>query len=184
MEPDYRDFCNLEKYLFTHVHDRFHQTGKICPEDFYMIIVWKGNRAKRYARERLSNKEGGFSASVEKIASSLNNCASKKDRLEVIMKEWGFRLSVASAILTVLYPKDFSIYDVRVCGELNSFKKLANHRFSNRLWDEYKKYIEEVRKAAPKDYSLRDKDHFLWGRSFYNGIKNDLDNSKQSDNSS
>jgi hypothetical protein len=65
---------------------------------------------------------------------------------------------MATAILTVLYPTEFSVYDVRVCEQLNDFKGLAGLQFSERLWQEFQRYLGAVHSAAPKGLSLRDKD--------------------------
>ena len=42
------------------------------------------------------------------------------------MTKWAFRLPTASAILTVLYPDVFTVYDRRVCKVLGAFDQLAN----------------------------------------------------------
>ncbi len=90
------------------------------------------------------------------------------------MKEWGLSLAMASAILTVLYPADFSVYDKRVCEQLGAFYKLKHRRFSDRLWDDYQNYLKAVKAEVPDGLSLRDKDRYLWGRSFYEGVTKDL----------
>jgi len=174
MTPDYRKFYDLECYLFTEVGPRFAKTGDIYPADFYMIIIWKANRAKTRVRDRLNRHEGGFAATVKTMAASLTASADPMRRLEVLMKEWHFYLPMATAILTVLYPTDFSVYDIRVCEQLGAFKKLAHRRFSDGLWNDYQKFLNAVNAAAPEGLSLRDKDRYLWGRSFYEGIKKDL----------
>jgi Protein of unknown function (DUF1348) len=86
---------------------------------------------------------------------------------------------MATAILTVLYPTEFSVYDVRVCKQLNDFKGLAGLQFSERLRQEFQRYLGAVHSAAPKGLSLRDKDRYLWGRSFYEGVLKDLRNVKR-----
>ena len=35
------------------------------------------------------------------------------------MRDWKLRLPTASAVLTVLYPEDFTVYDQRVCKMLD-----------------------------------------------------------------
>ena len=175
-DPGYRKFYELERYLFGEVRTRFAQTGKIDPADFYMIVIWKANRAKTRIRDKLGRREGGFAASVKHIAAALHASGSPMNRLEILMKEWRFALPMAGAVLTVLYPEDFGIYDVRVCGQLKercaaAFEKLAHRRFSDRLWNDYQAYLEAVKAAAPQGLSLRDKDRYLWGRSFYEGVR-------------
>jgi hypothetical protein len=38
--------CRSPFFLWTSGGLRFVETGKISPADFYMIIIWKANRAK------------------------------------------------------------------------------------------------------------------------------------------
>ena len=76
-------------------------------------------------------------------------------------------LPMATGILTVLYPEDFTVYDVRVCDVLGDFHKLKHRKFSPKLWDCYEEFVDKVRAATPQEPSLRDKDRYLWGRSFF-----------------
>jgi hypothetical protein len=171
---DYRIYYDLEGYLFDKVGPGFAETGTISPADFYMIIIWKANRAKSRIRKRLDQKAGGFSAAVSTIAQRLSATPGARERLETLMVGFGFFLPMATAILTVLYPKEFSVYDVRVCQQLRDFEKLAQLQFSDRLWEEYQRYLSAVDAEAPNEFSLRDKDRYLWGRSFFEGVENDL----------
>ncbi|MGJ9384908.1 hypothetical protein [Salipaludibacillus sp. CF4.18] len=52
-----------------------------------------------------------------------------KEKLRYVMKAWDFRLPMATAILTVLYPDDFTVYDVRVCEQLGG----DHHKLKNRV---------------------------------------------------
>lgn len=96
------------------------------------------------------------------------------------MVNCGFRLPMASAILTVLFPDSFTVYDVRVCDVIHergfNFHSLTGRKFSEGLWDDYMAYINAVSATAPKEYSLRDKDRFLWGKSFYEQLITDIKN--------
>lgn len=85
-------------------------------------------------------------------------------------------LPMASAILTVLYPYDFTIYDIRVYGELGDFEWVQNKTRYDDLWDGYSKYFTAVGYAAPAELSLRDRDRWLWGRSFYEQLRREIDN--------
>lgn len=81
---------------------------------------------------------------------------------------------MASAILSVLYSEDFSVYDARVCGQLRAFKNLADRKRFENLWAGYQEFLEAVRKATPADLSLRDKDRWLWGKSFCDQLRSDI----------
>src|SRR4030067_3442080 len=127
---DYRKLCDLESYLFLDVRKKFEQTGEIEPFDFYCILVWKSNRAKSKTKSRLKKiARGNFAQAVSTIAKSLRNAESPKERLEVLMTHWRFRLPMASAILSVFYPRYFTVYDVRVCSVLKAHHNLGNLRF-------------------------------------------------------
>ena len=82
--------------------------------------------------------------------------------------KWGFLLPTASAILTVLYPDTFTVYDTRVCQVLGDFGRLINMTWSVELWREYQRFVAAVREgavraAAPLGCSLRYCDRWLWG---------------------
>jgi hypothetical protein len=47
----------------------------------------------------------------------------RADKLRYLLADWGFRLPMATAILTVLYPEEFTVYDTRVCALLGEFTK-------------------------------------------------------------
>ena len=102
---------------------------------------------------------------------------SPKDKLRLLMNaDLGFRLPMAIAILTVLYPGEFTIYDVRVCGSLSRFHNLTNITNFDKLWDRYIEYKSCVETNAPQGYSLRDKDRYLWGKSFNEQLCGDIEN--------
>ena len=81
------------------------------------------------------------------------------------MDDWGSLLPMASAILTVLWPDDFTVYDRRACGQIGGYQRLASRKRCDRVWDEYIEFKDAVRAAAPMDLSLRDADRNLFARS-------------------
>jgi hypothetical protein len=64
------------------------------------------------------------------------------------MDRWGFRLPTATALLTVLYPTDLTVYDIRVCSVLGEFEKLTGCKFSDNLWDRYVEFKAHVEAAV------------------------------------
>jgi hypothetical protein len=172
MTHDYGKYYDLERYLFTDVTQKFAEKGKIDPIDFYMILIWKAERVKNKQRDRLAKKSGSFQNAVKKISKSLRAANDSKKRLQILMKEWDFRLATATAILTVLCPKEFTVYDARVCDQLKgSFEKLAWRKFSDGLWKNYQTFLHAVKSAVPQERRLRDKDRYLWGKSVYDDVK-------------
>jgi hypothetical protein len=176
METDYRKFYDIENYLFEEVSRRFSELGYLEAFDFFCIIIWKANRSKsKIAKRLLSKGHPDLNSAVIALTKSLAKAENRKARMKILFEDWGFLLPMASAILTVLYPMSFTIYDVRVCEELNDFDKLQNKTNFDSLWNGYEKFIAAVKEAKPSEYSLRDKDRCLWGKSFYGQLKNDID---------
>lgn len=101
--------------------------------------------------------------------------SSDEEQLSFVMVEWGFLLPMATAILTVLNPEEFTIYDTRVCESLGDFEKLANKTKFETIWDGYQNFRNAVRNHAPSHLSLRDQDRYLWGQSFYNQLNHDIE---------
>ena len=125
----------------------------------------------------MAKKGGTFASAVEQIASSLREASDSKRRLEVLMgNRWEFRLPTATAVLTVLFPNDFTVYDARVCGVLKRFSELANMPFSDDLWASYLDFKKAVESSAPMAFSLRDKDRHLWGKSFFDEVTDAVKN--------
>jgi hypothetical protein len=177
-QTDYKKFHQLEAYLFGTVGPKFRQSGVLSATDFFCIVIWKSNRAKSTIANRLRKQDpkgrSDLSAIIKALGKAIHKAPNHRKRLEILLKQWGSRLPMASAILTVLYPNDYSIYDIRVCEQLGDFKNLANTRSFNRLWMGYQAYLDAVRQATPKGLSLRDRDRWLWGKSFIEQLESDL----------
>jgi len=173
---DYRKLYDLENYLFDEVSKRFSELGYLNAFDFFCIVIWKANRSKsKIAKRLLSQGHPNLESAVVALTKSLANAADDKTRMKILIVDWGFRLPMASAILTVLYPMSFTIYDFRICEMLNDFHKLQNQTNFDSLWNKYESLVAKINQAAPSEYSLRDKDRWLWGNSFFQQLKADLD---------
>src|SRR5262249_3079915 len=161
------------RYLFNEVGPRFRSSGVIEPVDLFMIFVWNTNtRAKTIIRNKLKKlAHGSFSEAAAQIAGALLSTEERKERLAVRMCSWKLRLPTASAVLTVLYPDDFTVYDQRVCKMLDM--QYRTKPFSETLWSHYKKYKDAVCRNTPAGLSLRDRDRFLWGKSFWEDATRD-----------
>lgn len=176
MDVDYRQFYDLESYLFDVVGQRFRDNGRLEAFDFFCIVIWKANRAKsRIAKRLLAGGVGGLDEAVRRLTEGIAERPEPKDKLRYLLEAWGFRLPMASAILTVLYPDDFSIYDVRVCGTVEGFHALGNWTDVDRVWEGYKQYLARVREEDPHGSSLRDADRYLWGKSFHDQLRRDIE---------
>ena len=168
----------LESYLFSAVHKRFHHDHCIGSFDFFSIVIWKANRAKSKVAKRLLKNHREVSQDLDTICramtTTLYDASTDKQRLGILINDHGFLLPMASAILTVLWPDRFGVYDIRVCDELKKHHRLKNKVHFGGLWDGYLECLDDVRAAAPKDVGLRDADRFLWGRSAAHQLLADL----------
>ena len=123
---DYRAYYDLENYLFNEVRGRFEANGQIDAFDFFCIVIWKANRAKSRISGLLLGKANSLEGAVTDLTSKIAAQKNNKSKLKLMISGWGFRLPMASAVLTVLYPKDFTVYDFRVCDLLEQLP-LARH---------------------------------------------------------
>lgn len=64
--------AHLEPYLINEVGKHFRETGKLAAEDFWLILIWKANRAKNNERRRFEKLgKCTFEKVVETIACDL-----------------------------------------------------------------------------------------------------------------
>ena len=174
---DFRQFYDLESYFERTVRPLFEQHGYLTAFDFFCIVIWKSNRAKsKIARKLLLHGYKDLNTSVKVLTRGLTQKESPKEKLQYLFKDWEFGLPMATAILTLLYPNEFTIYDYRVCDALGRFHKLNNKLNFENLWRGYLEFKEAVETAVPNELSLRDKDRYLWGKSFFEQLKSDIEN--------
>jgi len=172
---DYRKYYHREQYLFDEVRGRFEKAKTLSAFDFFSIVIWKANRAKSKVAERLLSKgHDDLDQAVAALTSAVAKAQDHKTRMRVLVADWRLRLPMASAILTVLYPTAFTVYDVRVCDVLGNFHNTQYRTNFDVLWSEYQTYVEAVRKAVPEIDDLRDKDRWLWGKSFWEQLNEDI----------
>jgi hypothetical protein len=179
MTTDYIKYYDLENYVLTDVRDNFDRDGHLIAFDFFCIVIWKANRAKTKIAQRLLKYNPDIEQSVKGLTSKIFSASDDKQKLKVLIDDYKFRLPMSSAILSLLYPDNFTVYDVRVCDTLTNFKGLDSITNFEKLWLGYTDYIDSVKKYEPQNLSLRDKDRFLWGKSFYEQLNNDLINKFQ-----
>jgi hypothetical protein len=173
---DFRQYYNLESYLFDTVGPRFARQGYLSAFDFFCIVIWKANRAKsKLAKRLLARGYNKLDDAVYALTSGLAHQPTAKDKLYYLWHTWGFYLPMASAILTILYPDEFTIYDWRVCEMLNGYEYLGTTGNFEKLWPGYEQYKTSVQKLTPDGMSLRDRDRYLWGKSFYEQLVKDVE---------
>lgn len=113
-------------------------------------------------------------SAITALTRALATAPDDKERMRILMDGWGLRLPMASAILTVLYPESCTVYDVRVCDALGDFRTAQYRTDFEALWDEYRRFVAAVHETVNRDYDLRDKDRWLWGKSFCQRLEADL----------
>ena len=175
-QVSYDDYYHLERYLFDVVSQRYQSAGALNAFDFFCIVIWKANRAKSIVAGRILRK-GEFTSleqAVTELTAQVHKASSPEERLSILMDGWGFRLPMATAVLAVLYPSEFTVYDVRVCNELGSFHGLQSVSKPPLRWKGYQDYKAAVEAATPAALSLRDKDRWLWGKSFASQLERDV----------
>ena len=125
--PDYLKIYSLEDYLFNEVSPKYQSSRRLSTFDFFCIVIWKANRSKsKVAKRLLAQGYPDLDSAVVDLSAQVARAPDDKGRLKVLIDTWGFRLPMASAILAVLYPEDFTVYDVRVCEALGDFKDAQN----------------------------------------------------------
>ena len=58
-----------------------------------------------------------------------------------------------------------------LCDSLGDFHELKNKTSFAVVWDGYSRFLEAVSRSAPGEMTLRDKDRWLWGKSFYEDLE-------------
>lgn len=161
---EYKKFYNLEEYLFQDVGPRFRKTSILSAEDFFCIVIWKANRAKTNIKKKLS-REANLSESIKNIVNDIVLAKNSEEKLNIMIRKWKFGLPMASAILTVLYPEEFTVYDYRVREQLG-----LKDIYSVKKYFEY--FLPAVKKyAGSRKESLREIDKELWGKSFFDDLQ-------------
>jgi len=158
----------LESYLFSEVTQSFRTNGFLTPEEFFAIVIWKANRAKTTVKRKLTKGDRDLASSVKSLTQQIQTATTDEDKLRVLVEDWRFRLPMATAILTVLYPDRFSVYDVRVREQLGIKDFVDRKDQVDRYFSEFLSKVQ----AEGKGETLRDKDRYLWGKSWYEDLQN------------
>ncbi len=166
---DYLKYYWLEtEYLEKEVRAFFHKNHYLTPEHFLAIIVWKSNRSKTKVIKGIQKQ----TRSIEEITRDVYEAGESQDKyrqIEILKDIDGIGIPIASAILTVLYPDDFTVADYRVAAALEKImgEKIRNPANSVKA---YRAYINICLDIGKKNHlSLRNVDRALWGRDSYEG---------------
>jgi hypothetical protein len=152
------NFWDLERHIFQVVGESVRTSGVYAPSQLLTVGYWKSNRPLRYyVRNR--------AATVATVTRAALAEQSPWYRLDQLI---GVGIPVASALLTVWKPDEYTIIDVRALHTLNSFNEKADvtafvdhdQPWWERRYDLYLKGCADVAKRV--GLSLRTLDRALW----------------------
>ncbi len=164
---DYAKYAHLENYLFGEVKNNFYRRTYLTPKEFFCIVIWKANRSKTKIKKRLLKLDTTLGKAIRKITNLIFKASNDEEKLKILLNEAKFRLPMATAILSVLYPDNFTIYDVRVRGQLKIRDFAGRKDQVKRYFLEFLPKVREMAGYKP----LRSIDKYLWGKSFYEDLK-------------
>lgn len=107
---------------------------------------------------------------VKHLTNKIYKAKTNEEKLNTLLHVKGIGLAMASAILTVLYPNDFTIFDYRVWGQV---KKSSEPREINSA-RQYFGFVKRI-KGLEANLSLRDTDRNMWGKSWYEDMQKFLE---------
>ena len=138
----------------------------MLPEEFFCIVIWKANRAKTNIKKKLLKiGDGSIQEVTKELTGDIFEAKSKEDKLKILLGKWKFYLPMASAILTVLYPKDFTVYDIRVRSQVGLKEIYSVRKY-------FSDFLPKIKKISiDRKQDMRNTDRNLWGESFYNDLK-------------
>lgn len=161
----YLKYYFLEDYLFKTVNKNFHRNKYLTSEEFLAIIIWKRNASKTKVVDGI-NTSG---KSIRTITNEIYKSTSRERKLQILREIKNIGIAIVSAVLTVLYDKEFTVVDYRARNSLKVIGTQIKGSPDNRPKD-YFNYVDLCKKQAKKyNLSLRDFDRSLWAMDFYAG---------------
>lgn len=168
----YKQYYSLEEYLFNEVSENFCINKCLTEAEFFSIIIWKSNRSKtKVLKGVLKSKK-----SIEKLTNDIFRTQGDKEKLELLTEIDGIGIPIASAILSVCYPNNFTIADYRAIDSIKDIFKERGVKINPDNWTtekylEYRGLCFEIQKQFNLG-TLRETDKALWGYSFYKDLQN------------
>lgn len=136
----YIQLYSLEDHLFNIVGPQIKKRGYMTFDDFYKIAMWKSARQKP---KYLQNK-----SSVESISKEAFSLSDESERMENLCSLKGVGIPTASAILTIVYPDNYAVIDVRCIEMLQELGYSIKKTITLNNW---LKYLDIVRKIAKEN---------------------------------
>jgi hypothetical protein len=154
---------DLERYLLEVVSPRFVTDQTLAPYDFFAIVIWKSNRTKTKIKQGLA----AAGLSVEALMHEVSRAGGPADKVETLLRIYGIGLSIASAILTICYPDEFTVLDYRAwesLQELGVDGLPPKEPYDTPTYLQYCQVCQDL--ARRLGLSLRDLDRALWAHSW------------------
>jgi len=169
---EYLRYYHLEEYLFRDVSWNFEKNKTLTREEFLAIIIWKSNRSK-------TNVVYGIEASESTVADLMAQVweAADLNKIELLTEIGGIAIPIASAILSVCYPRRFTVVDYRSCAALAKVLNVEPKALRKQLGGDpsakpeaYLAYVERCKtEGERRGFDIRTFDQILWGMDFYEG---------------
>jgi thermostable 8-oxoguanine DNA glycosylase len=157
------ELYDLERYLFGEVFRRFQREQALSACDFFAIVTWKANRAKTRVKKGLLDA----GTSVRQLMKEVSQADSPVDKVEILCNVKWIGIPIASAILSVCYPTEFTVLDYRAWEALKQASVEGLPERPPRYAQSYLQYCEACRRFADRmGLSLRDLDRALWAKNW------------------
>jgi hypothetical protein len=157
-----RDSC------FKHMSRVIQERSRLLRDEFVSIGLWKATRARKWFSENSGTE-------IEKISRKIMEHPSDvPHNLRILTKLRGVNTPVASAILTVIFPTQYCIFDYRVIRALKWLSvKGKGLRFDS--FKEYSEYLDDLNKNSISFYcefleKIRSLDNTLTPREIEMGL--------------
>lgn len=153
----------LEEYLFEKVSRRFVEDQTLTPYDFFAIVTWKSNRSKTKIKVGLATA----CKSVEELMREVSQAATPEAKVQTLLDISGIGVAIASALLAVCYPEQFTVLDYRVWASLKAeaVEPMPPHYPQDAAaYVQYCKACSHLANGA--SLSLRNLDRALWAKSW------------------
>ena len=155
---------------FPHAGDSIRARGYLLPQELYAIARWKSPRRAELIRHNPAQEIHRLTAEALALKDTdPGGAATLLDGLQ------GIGIPTASAVLTVVDPRNFGIVDVRVWKTLHRWRP---NRFSSEhgsYWPvgDFERYLETIRELARANgLSCREVDMALWQMDREKSLRN------------
>lgn len=147
----YIEMYDTERFLFSVVGELAKKRRFLLFDEFYRICMWKSARQKqRY----ISNKN-----TVEEITKDAFQEKNEEKKIQLLCSMRGVGVPTASALLTVVFPKQYAIIDIRCIEMLRSeeFNYKISKYISVKTWLRYLAIVRDIAKennVTPREVDM------------------------------